>query len=103
MGSIWIGLFAYKHLEYSHELWWQFALSGGDAPRFLRATVGVMVVVLIFSTAKLLQPGSPEPSMPDHKELDRAHDIITDPRPRLQTSLFWETSRFYSARAETRL
>ncbi|PIV84615.1 MAG: hypothetical protein COW52_06670 [Nitrospirae bacterium CG17_big_fil_post_rev_8_21_14_2_50_50_9] len=80
MGSIWIGLFAYKHLEYSHELWWQFALSGGDAPRFLRATVGVMVVVLIFSTAKLLQPGSPEPSMPDHKELDRAHDIITDSR-----------------------
>ena len=38
--SMWLGFFSYKHLEYSSELWWQFTLNG-DAPRFLRATLGV--------------------------------------------------------------
>ncbi len=33
--SVWLGLFAFKHVEYSHELWWQFEL-GSEASRFLR-------------------------------------------------------------------
>jgi lysylphosphatidylglycerol synthetase-like protein (DUF2156 family) len=39
LASVWLGLFSYKHVEYSGELWWRFTFSG-DAPRFLRATVG---------------------------------------------------------------
>jgi phosphatidylglycerol lysyltransferase len=41
-------------------LWWQFTLDG-DAPRFLRATVGGAVVVLIVGLAALLKlaPRSP--------------------------------------------
>lgn len=35
--SIWAGLFAYKHVPYADELWWEFALRS-DAPRFLRAS-----------------------------------------------------------------
>ncbi len=35
----WLGLFAFKHVDYSHELWWQFELHG-EASRFLRASVG---------------------------------------------------------------
>ncbi|HEX5338055.1 MAG TPA: lysylphosphatidylglycerol synthase domain-containing protein, partial [Gallionella sp.] len=35
LGSTWLGFFSYKHVEYSSELWWQFALHG-DASRFLR-------------------------------------------------------------------
>ena len=38
VASIWLGLFAFQHVEYS-ELWWQFELQG-EASRFLRATVG---------------------------------------------------------------
>jgi phosphatidylglycerol lysyltransferase len=37
--SIWLGLFAFKHVDYSHELWWQFE-SRAEASRFLRASVG---------------------------------------------------------------
>ena len=37
--SVWLGLFAFKHVEYSSELWWQFELHG-EASRFLRASVG---------------------------------------------------------------
>ena len=36
--SIWLGVFAFKHVEYSTELWWQFELQG-EASRFLRASV----------------------------------------------------------------
>ena len=38
VGSLWIGFFAFKHVAYSHELWWQFELDG-EASRFLRASV----------------------------------------------------------------
>ena len=41
--SIWLGLFAFKHVEFSNELWWQFEL-GGEASRFLRSSVGAAVV-----------------------------------------------------------
>ena len=37
--SVWLGLFAFKHVTYSNELWWHFELYG-EASRFLRATVG---------------------------------------------------------------
>jgi phosphatidylglycerol lysyltransferase len=57
-GSIWVGIFSYKHVEYSHELWWQFSLLG-DAPRFLRATLAVVSVASIFAVARLIRPARP--------------------------------------------
>ena len=54
--SIWLGFFCYKHIDYSHKLWWQFVING-DAPRFLRATSGVIVVILVYALARLLHPG----------------------------------------------
>ena len=53
--SIWLGLFAFKHVDYSQELWWQFELRG-EASRFLRASVGAAVVVLLFGVARLVRP-----------------------------------------------
>ncbi len=44
LGSTWLGFFSYKHVEYSSELWWQFALHG-DASRFLRSLVVILIVV----------------------------------------------------------
>jgi phosphatidylglycerol lysyltransferase len=38
-----IGLLAYRHVEYSESLWWDFAWHG-DAPRFLRASFALAVV-----------------------------------------------------------
>jgi len=58
MVSVWLGLFSYKHLEYSDELWWRFALNG-DAPRFLRATLGASVLILLYGLAKLMVPARP--------------------------------------------
>lgn len=42
--SFWIGLFAYKHVAYQSELWWDFAWRG-NAPRFLRASFASSVLL----------------------------------------------------------
>ena len=31
IGTTWLGFFCYRHVEYTHDLWWQF-LAEGDAP-----------------------------------------------------------------------
>ena len=42
--SVWAGLFAYKRVPYSDDLWWRFALHG-DAPRFLRASFAAGILI----------------------------------------------------------
>ncbi|RIY01910.1 bifunctional lysylphosphatidylglycerol flippase/synthetase MprF [Aureimonas flava] len=44
MASIWLGFFAYRHVEYANTMWWDFALDA-DAPRFLRASVVAIAIV----------------------------------------------------------
>ena len=74
--TVWLGLFSYKHVEYSTELWWRFAWRG-DAPRFLRATVAASVVTLFLAFAALLRPGRRRPAPPTAAELERARSILT--------------------------
>lgn len=73
--SAWLGLFSYKHVEYSDELWWHFSLSG-DAPRSLRAAVGVGVLALCFAVFKLLRPAFTKPSLPLMADLDMIHSLV---------------------------
>ena len=41
--SVWLLLFAYQDVPYTHKLWWQFTLDA-DAPRGLRAALGSAVL-----------------------------------------------------------
>ena len=75
VGSVWMALFSFKHVEYSNELWWHFSLSG-DAPRTLRAMIGAIGLALFFGMARLLRPAPPEPALPTAAELERARIII---------------------------
>lgn len=50
--SLFLGFFAYKDVTYSDALWWQVQ-PGADAPRFLRASVGVALVALIVAGVRL--------------------------------------------------
>ena len=59
--ATWIGFFAYKHVEYSNSLWWDFALRG-DASRFLRASLGVAVAAVIVLLRRLGAPAVEAPS-----------------------------------------
>lgn len=55
--SVWIGLFAYKQVDYDNDLWWSFALRD-DASRFLRASLAVAVVLAVIALTRLLRPAS---------------------------------------------
>ncbi|WP_340266065.1 bifunctional lysylphosphatidylglycerol flippase/synthetase MprF [Sphingobium mellinum] len=55
--SIWIGFFAYKHVDYQNELWWQFGRHH-DASRFLRAALATGVVVIGAALWGLMRPAS---------------------------------------------
>jgi phosphatidylglycerol lysyltransferase len=79
LGSVWIGIFSYKHIEYSSELWWQFTFSG-DASRFLRATIGIIAVTLFFAVRILLQPSLGEPVSAGAEELQKACLVIDKSR-----------------------
>ncbi|WP_159865145.1 bifunctional lysylphosphatidylglycerol flippase/synthetase MprF [Novosphingobium sp. 9U] len=56
--AAWAGLFAYRHVPYSDDLWWEFALHG-DAPRYLRATLASAVFLTGFAIWRLLAPTLP--------------------------------------------
>ena len=73
--SVWLGFYSYRHVEYADNLWWRFAFSG-DASRFLRATVGVVVFGLFFAVARLLRPVPPQPPESGRQELEKADSIV---------------------------
>lgn len=75
VASVWLGLFAFKHVEYSHDLWWQFELAG-NASRFLRGSVGAATVVLLFAVARLLGHAPHEVEPPSEQDLADAGRII---------------------------
>jgi len=83
--SIWLGIFAFKHVEYSSDLWWQFALHG-EASRFLRASVGASIAVLLFAAARLLGFAPHEAPEATDADLEAAGTIVrlqTQTRPNL--------------------
>lgn len=73
--SIWLGLFAFQHVDYSHELWWQFEVQA-DVSRFLRASVGASVVVLLFGFARLIGYAPHEAPTATDADLDDAGKAI---------------------------
>ncbi len=79
LSSIWLGIFSYKHVEYSNSLWWQFAFHS-DAPRFLRATSGVVVFSMILALAMLLRPVFRPPAREQVTDLQRVQPIIENSR-----------------------
>jgi phosphatidylglycerol lysyltransferase len=73
--SVWLGFFCYRHVEYKGDLWWHFAFSG-DASRFLRATVGIMAMMLFYTLAKLLAPAKPNIAEICEDEINRVKTIV---------------------------
>jgi phosphatidylglycerol lysyltransferase len=74
-GSIWIGLFAFEHVGYSHELWLEFSLRA-DAPRTLRASFAAVALVSLVALARLLSPARHAPALPGEPELLRVEAVL---------------------------
>ncbi len=75
IGSLWLGLFTHKHLDYGHELWWQFAFDA-DAPRSLRTSLVVVLAATVLGLLRLLRPVPAAPGLPTAAELARAGAIV---------------------------
>lgn len=73
--SIWLLLFAYQDVPYSHQLWWQFTLNS-DAPRALRSALGSAVLLVIVSLTWLLRTARPVITLPTDAELAKAAEIV---------------------------
>ena len=73
--SVWVGLFSYKHVEYSHDLWWRFA-ERGDAPRFLRASGGAAAVLAVAGVFRLLRHAPPSLVPPTAADLAKVAVVL---------------------------
>jgi len=94
--SVWLGFFAYKHVEYSNELWWRFSLSQG-APRFMRTMVGTIGALLFFTMWRLLRPIAPEPVLPGSVEMDRVASVVdTSPLTYAHLAMLGDKSFLFS-------
>lgn len=85
VSAIGLGLFAYKHVDYSNDLWWRFTLRG-DAPRFMRASVGMGVVLLVYAVRRMLEPADPPPGEPTAADLVAVRAIVAS-SPRTPANL----------------
>ena len=73
--SVWLGFFDYKHVEYSSNLWFDFTFTS-RAPRFLRATVLLVVLAFCFALYQLIRPAPKLPGNPSPEELERVRAIV---------------------------
>ena len=74
--SVLILFFAYRQVAYDRELWWVFEFDA-NAPRGLRAMMGVMLAGLGVALWQLLRPSSGVPALPSKADLDSAEAIVS--------------------------
>ena len=83
--SLWLGFFAFRHVEYRDSLWWAFTLHG-DASRFLRASVGAAALALGWAGLRLLRPACPPPPLATEEDLAAAEPVVAS-SPRTEANL----------------
>lgn len=73
--SLWLLFFAYRDVDYAHELWWQFEFDG-HAPRSLRAITGMVLLGLGVGAWQLFRPASGQLKSPGPEETAQAAAIV---------------------------
>ncbi len=73
--AFWLVMFAYRHVPYSKELWWEFAFEA-PAPRSLRALLLAIMTAAAYALWRLLRPSKPLISPPNEADLERAAELI---------------------------
>jgi phosphatidylglycerol lysyltransferase len=71
----WLVLFAYRHLPYDNELWWQFAFHA-SAPRSLRASLLAVMIGAAYGLWRVLRPAPPRFSAPTSADLECVAALI---------------------------
>jgi phosphatidylglycerol lysyltransferase len=73
--AAWLVIFAYRHLPYDNELWWEFAFHA-SAPRSLRASLVAVMVGAVYGLWRVLRPARPKFSAPQDKDLACVAELI---------------------------
>jgi phosphatidylglycerol lysyltransferase len=73
--AVWIAIVSHRHIPYSNQLWWTFALHG-NAPRALRASLAVIVLGTAYVLLNMLRPARPQPAVAGPEDLERARVLI---------------------------
>ncbi len=91
VASFFILLFAFRDVPYTRDLWWQFEFDA-QAPRALRATLGVAVLAIALALVQLLRPPKGFAARPGPEALQRAAAIVrTQEQSAGQLALTWAT------------
>jgi phosphatidylglycerol lysyltransferase len=75
----WLILFAYRHLPYDNELWWQFAFHA-SAPRSLRASLLAVLIASAYGLWRVLRPSPPPFVTPSESDLERVAELVKQSR-----------------------
>ncbi len=73
--AITVLLFAYREVDYSRELWWQFEFSE-EAPRGLRAVLGLAIAAALIAIFSLLRPAVRRTPPSTADDLGRAIEVV---------------------------
>ncbi|MGC1386578.1 MAG: bifunctional lysylphosphatidylglycerol flippase/synthetase MprF [Steroidobacteraceae bacterium] len=73
--AFWLVMFAYRHVPYSKDLWWEFAFEA-PAPRSLRALLLAIMTAAAYALWRLLRPSKPLILPPNEADLERAAELI---------------------------
>ncbi len=96
-GSSWILFFAFRDVAYTHDLWWRFEFDE-QAPRALRALLGMAVLALVLGTGQLLRTAPGRVVPPSSDELDQAGKIIGEQgRSEAMLAMMGDKSFLFSA------
>ena len=82
--TTWLAFFSYRNVDFTSAVWWQFS-GRGDAPRSLRAMIGVLGALMLFALSRMLRHAEADPDLPSARQLDiaahivaRSHDTIAN-------------------------
>lgn len=75
LAVIGVAMIAHKNIEYSNELWWQFTLNG-EASRAMRGALAGLLIVGMFSLARLLQRAPPKKYQQDQETLQSVKQLV---------------------------
>ncbi|MEA3174511.1 MAG: phosphatidylglycerol lysyltransferase [Gammaproteobacteria bacterium] len=71
----WLVIFAYRHLPYDNELWWQFAFHA-SAPRSLRGSLLAVMIGAAYGLWRVLRPARPSFSPPTSADLEQVAALV---------------------------
>lgn len=72
-----LGYMAYGDAALDRELWWAFTFED-EASRFMRATVGVLVVLLFIAALRLMRSARPRYLPPSEADMQAVRSIVAD-------------------------